>query len=372
MKTEELAKELMDYRTVSPIENPEVVQFLKGILEDEGIKAEIREINGVYNLVAETGDSDADTSVCLNGHLDVVEPEGDWTVTEPFEPVEKDGNLYGRGAADMKGALASQIKAFIDLHKDSEFNGRVVLMAVGDEEIGGFDGSKALANEYNEENKGFDHVIVGEPTDLDVQVGTRGLFWANIYLRGDSVHSTRPHLAEQNTMKVLPEALERLRDLDMDFDNSGPLPDPSSEVTIVESTDTYNSIPAEVKIGMDVRYLPSQEVDEIMETIKKELSDLNVEVEVELEQDHGGDFKLEDEKFRNTAVEVLEEVRGEEPGQVTDGGGSDGRFFSNNGTPFIELGVNQESVHGENEYCRVENLKKLRKSYFEISKRLAE
>lgn len=372
MKTEELAKELMGYRTVSPIENPEVVQFLKGVLEDEGIRAEIREINGVYNLVAETGDPEAEVSVCLNGHLDVVEPEGDWTVTEPFEPVEEDGKLYGRGAADMKGALASQIKAFIDLHKDSEFNGRAVLMAVGDEEIGGFDGSKALANEYNEEDKGFDHVIVGEPTDLDVQVGTRGLFWTNIYLRGDSVHSTRPNLAEQNTMKELPEALERLRNLEMDFDNSGPLPDPSSEVTIVESTDTYNSIPAEVMIGMDIRYLPSQEVDEVMDTIKAELTDLDVEVEVELEQDHGGDFKLEDEKFRNTAVEVLEEVRGEEPEQVTDGGGSDGRFFSNNGTPFIELGVNQESVHGENEYCKVKNLRKLRKAYYEISKNLAD
>ncbi|MFB6115723.1 MAG: M20 family metallopeptidase [Candidatus Nanohalobium sp.] len=372
MKVEELAKKLMEYKTVSPVEDPEVFQFLKGILEDEGINAEVREINGVYNLVAETGDRDADESVCLNGHMDVVEAEGEWSATEPFEPVEKDGKLYGRGAADMKGALAAQVKAFIDLHRDSEFNGRAVLMAVGDEEIGGFDGSKALANEFNEEDKGFDHVIVGEPTDLNVQVGTRGLFWANVTLKGESVHATRPHLAEMNTMEELPEALERLRNLEMSFENNGPLPDPSSEVTIVESTDTYNSIPAEVKIGMDVRYLPGQEVEEVVEDIDETLKDLEVGVEVEVEQDHGGDFKLEDEKFRKTSVEVLTEVRGEEPEQITEGGASDGRFFSNNGTPFIELGVNQASVHGESEYCEVENLKKLRKAYFEISKRMAE
>jgi len=371
MKTEELAKELMKYETVSPIENPDAFQFLKGVLEDEGINAEIREINGVYNLVAETGDPEAEESVCLNGHMDVVEPEGEWSITEPFEPLEKNGKLYGRGAADMKGALAAQTKAFIDLHCDSEFNGRAVLMAVGDEEIGGFDGSKALANEYSEKGKGFDHVIVGEPTDLDLQVGTRGLFWANVYLKGESVHATRPQLAETNTMEKLPEALKRLGNLEMSFENDGPLPDPSSEVTIVESTDTYNSIPAEVKIGMDLRYLPGQKVDEVVEDIENSLEGLEVGVEVEVEQDHGGDFKLEDEKFRNTAFNVLTEVRGEEPEQITSGGASDGRFFSNNGTPFIELGVNQESVHGENEHCTVDNLKKLRKAYFEISKRMS-
>ncbi|MFB6174740.1 MAG: M20 family metallopeptidase [Candidatus Nanohalobium sp.] len=371
MKTEELVLKLMEYETVSPVKNPEVFQFLKGMLEDEGIDAEIREINGVYNLVAETGDPEADESVCLNGHMDVVEPEGEWSVTEPFKPVEKDGKLYGRGASDMKGALAAQIKAFIDLHRDSEFTDRAVLMAVGDEEIGGFDGSKALANEYHEEDKGFDHVLVGEPTDLDIQVGTRGLFWANVYLRGESVHATRPHLAEMNTMEALPEALEKLRNLEMSFENDGPLPDPSSEVTIVESTDTYNSIPAEVKIGMDVRYLPGQEVQEVVEDIEKALEGLDVEVEVEVEQDHGGDFKLEDKKFRETAVKVLSDVLDREPEQITSGGASDGRFFSNNGTPFIELGVNQESVHGVNEYCSVENLKKLRKAYYQISKRMA-
>jgi len=369
MKVQDLAQEMMDYKTVSPVKSPEIVQFLKGILEDEGINAEIREINGVYNLVAETGEGD--TSICFNGHLDVVEPEGEWTEKEPFNPVKKDGKLYGRGASDMKGALAAQIKAFIDLHRDSEFNGRAVLMAVGDEEIGGFDGSKALANEFDDQDKGFDHVIVGEPTDLNIQVGTRGLFWANIYLRGDSVHASRAEIADTNTMEELPKALKKLRNLEMSFENSTSLPDPASEVTIVESTDTYNSIPAEVKIGMDVRYLPSQNVEDIVQEMEKALEGLDVEVEVEVEQDHGGDFKLEDEKFRETAVDVLTEVRGREPNQITEGGASDGRFFSNNGTPFIELGVNQESVHGENEYCKIENLEKLRRAYYGIGKKLA-
>jgi acetylornithine deacetylase/succinyl-diaminopimelate desuccinylase-like protein len=88
MKVEKLAKQLMEYETVSPIKDPEIFQFLKGVLEDEGVNAEIREINGVYNLVAETGEGDP--SICLNGHLDLVEPEGEWTVTEPFKPLLED------------------------------------------------------------------------------------------------------------------------------------------------------------------------------------------------------------------------------------------------------------------------------------------
>jgi Acetylornithine deacetylase/Succinyl-diaminopimelate desuccinylase and related deacylases len=121
MKTEEIAKELIKYETVSPVEEPQVFEFLKQILKKEGVDAEIRQINGTYNLVAETGTGDV--SVCLNGHLDVVEPEGEWSVTEPFEPKMEDGKLYGRGATDMKSETAALVKAFIDLHNDSDFEG---------------------------------------------------------------------------------------------------------------------------------------------------------------------------------------------------------------------------------------------------------
>jgi succinyl-diaminopimelate desuccinylase len=371
MKVEELAMRLMEYETVSPVEKPEIFNFLKGVLEDEGIDAEVEEINGVYNLVAETG-SEGETSICLNGHLDVVEPEGEWSVTEPFEPVREDGKLYGRGAADMKGALAAEVKAFIDLHRDSEFNGRAVLMAAGDEEIGGFNGSKELVNRKYGEDEGFDYVMVGESTDLDIQVGTRGVLWMNVYLRGEGIHATRSELAEINVMEELSETVERLRNLEMTYENGGELPEPSLEVTTVNTTETYNSIPGEVRIGLDLRYLPSQDVQSIVREIEEELEGLEAGVEVEVEQDHGGDFILEDEEFREISTEVLEEIRGVKPEYITEGGASDGRFFSEKGTPFIELGVNQESVHGENEYCRVENLEKLRRAYYEIGRRLAD
>jgi succinyl-diaminopimelate desuccinylase len=368
MRTEDIAKELMKYETVSPVENPEIFQFLKGVLEEEGVKAEIHEIDGVYNLTAETGSGDE--HICLNGHLDVVEPEGQWSVTDPFDPVIEDGKLYGRGATDMKATLAAQVKAFLDLHQDSEFEGKVTLMAVGDEEIGGFRGSKYLLEDKYDEGE-FDYALVGEATDLDVQVGTRGVLWLNVKLRGEGIHASRAQLAKINLMEELPEVLERLNNLELEHNGTGSLPEPSCEVTRVETTQTYNSVPGNLEIGIDIRYLPSQSIAEMVEEVEEALDGISCGFEVEVEQDHGGAFELGDEKFREVSKNVLKGVRGTEPEEITDGGASDGRFFAENGTPFIELGTNQKAVHGENEHCKVENLEKLRNSFYKISKRLA-
>lgn len=369
MKVEKIAEELISYRTISPVEEPEVFEFLKGILEEHGVDAEIKEIDGVYNLVAETGSGG--TSICLNGHLDVVEPEGEWSITDPFNPIVENGDLYGRGATDMKGEVAALLKAFLDLHQDSEFNDRTVLMLVGDEEVGGFNGSKPLVEEYYEDN-GFDYAIVGEPTDLNIQVGTRGVLWLNVVLEGEGVHASRAEMAKMNVMEELPDALERIQEMNLSYQNQGDLPDPSKEVTTIDSTETYNSVPGEITIGMDIRYIPSQSVQEIVDEVQEELEGLDCGVRVEVEQDHGGAFELEDQKFRDTTTEVMEEVIGRKPKHITEGGASDGRFFAEKDTPFIELGLNQESVHGENEYCNIGKMRQLREGYYRIVKNLSE
>jgi succinyl-diaminopimelate desuccinylase len=369
MKLEDIAQDLIRYDTVSPVESPKIFEFLKGVLEEEGVKAEIREIGGVFNLVAETGSGNP--SICLNGHLDVVEPEGEWSSTDPFKPKIEDGTLYGRGAADMKAAFAAQLKAFLDLHRDSNFDGRIVLMAVGDEEIGGFNGSKPLVEEYYSKGEGFDYALVGEATDLDVQVGTRGVLWLNVKLEGEGIHASRAHLAEMNVMQELSEVLEKLNNLELDYVNEGSLPDPSAEVTRIETTKTYNSVPGEMEIGMDIRYLPSQNIEEIVKQISEKLEGVDCGMKVEVQEDHGGAFEVQDERFRKVAVESVKEVRDKEPDEITEGGASDGRFFAEKGTPFIELGVNQRNVHAENENSEIENLRKLRKAYYKICKKIA-
>lgn len=365
MDTVELAKRLISYDTTSPVTDPEAFQFLKGVLEMEGIDAEIHEINGVYNLLAEIGEGD--THICLNGHMDVVQQGNGWTVTDPFDPVVRDGKLYGRGAADMKSGLAGQIMAFIDLHEDSEFTGKATLMVVGDEEVGSGLGTPKLIEESDNH---FDYAVIGEPTDSNIQVGCRGIYWVNIYLKGTSVHASRPHLVE-NIVNKVPDVLTALNNLELTYEKQDMLPEPTAPVTAVETSGPHNSIPGQVRIGLDIRYVPGQTEEQVREDIEKVLEPLDIEYRLDI-ANHGGAFRLEDERFKEIATETVTEVMGRTPHHITDGGSSDGRFFIEKGTPYIELGPNQKPGHQADEHCDVTDLEELREAYCKITKRLAD
>lgn len=366
MKDEEetlaLAKDLMRYDTISPVTDPAVFRFLEGVLADQGIEAEIHESNGVYSLTAETGAGEP--RICLNGHVDVVEPGNGWTVTDPFEPVVKDGKLYGRGAADMKAALAAQIMAFIDLHRDG-FEGHATLMVVGDEEEGGFNGTQPLIAELPR----FDYAVVGEPTDFNVQVGVRGIYWADIFLHGQTAHASRPQQGV-NATDALPRVLEALRDLELTHEPDEALPAPTAPITVVETDGPQNSIPGEARIGLDIRYTPGMTEKDVENDVRAALDPLDVDYGMRI-VDHGAAFKLTDDRFRSIVTDAIQKVRGTRPDHITDGGSSDGRFFAGDGMPFVEIGVNQEPVHQQDEHCAVDDLPDLRDVYCLIAKRLA-
>jgi len=364
----DLSKKLMSYETVSPVNESEIFDFVKNYLEDRGVEAEIHDISGVKSLTASIGNGD--TSICFNGHLDVVETGGGWEVTDPFEPVVIDGKLYGRGATDMKAEAAAMINALVQLNSSPEFEGSLKLMLVGDEELGGENGTKPLVENEYRENGGFDHVVVGEPTDMNIQVATRGALWLDIYLEGENIHASRVDEAEKNTFTALSEALRILDDTEFDVD-SGDLPDPSIAATTIETDETYNSLPGEVKIGLDIRYVPSQNVRDIEALIKERLEDVETDVRVERKVDHGGAYRLSDKDFEGTVHNEVENARGKAPKHITEGGTSDGRYFAEKGTDYVELGLNQEMVHREDEYCHVEKLRKLQKAYIGIAKNLA-
>jgi len=365
MDSVELAKQLIAYDTVSPIRDTEAVDFLVELLEQHDIDAEVVDIGGVKNLVATTGTGVP--RICLNGHLDVVEPGRGWTVTGPFHPLEQDGRLYGRGAADMKAALAAQIRAFIDLHQDPDFDGAVTLMVVGDEERGGHHGTMQLLERLDP----FDYAIIGEPTDMDLQVGVRGIVWANVYLRGTSHHAARPHQAD-NVMERVPDAIRALEGMELSHDGPGPFPEPTAPITEMETSGPRNSLPGEVRIGMDIRHLPSQDEDTIGADIRTAMDAIEPALEYELElMDMGDAFLLEDEAFRAAALGAIADATGREPEEVTVGGSSDGRFFARKGTPFIELGVEQHPGHRVDESCSIEQVRRLRSIYADIVRRLS-
>lgn len=362
MDTIALARQLMSHDTVSPVTSRDPYEPVIAVLEDAGIDHTVHEEGDVVNLTARTGNGEP--HVCLNGHLDVVPPGNGWTVTEPFDPVVEGGTLYGRGAADMKAALAAQIMAFVDLAQDPSFDGTATLMVVGDEEEGGFDGTQPLVERFPD----IDYALIGEATDMDIQVGTRGVLWLDIHLEEDEVHASRPHLTD-NVLEQAGAIIDRLGDISLSDAEDEELPAPTATVTVVEADTTQNSIPGEARIGMDIRYVPAQSEESLITDVRDALAPLDLDYRIET-VDHGGAFTLEDDHFREVATEVLTEVRGEPPEHITDGGASDGRFFAERGTPFIELGVNQEPVHQHDEHCQVETLPKLRQAYRDIAARL--
>jgi len=360
----ELAKRLIRYDTTSPA-GRDVFTFLEEFLTRQGVDTQIHTVDDFTNLTATTG-SGGDTRICFNGHLDVVEANGGWTVTDPFDPVVEEGRLYGRGAADMKAGMAAQVMAFLDLHQDPSFDGELTLMAVGDEEIGGFKGTRSLVREVEP----FDYALIGEPTNMDVQVGARGIFWANVYLKGRSGHAARPHAVDNVVEAELPRVLNALQGMEMDYENDDLLPEPTAPVTTVETAGPHNSIPGEVRIGLDIRHLPSQTMERVETDIRRALDPLDVAYELEV-TDYGQGFKLQDDGFKHMVTEVVEEVSGRTPMAITDGGSSDGRFFAEVGTPYVELGVDKSLAHQPDECCKVENIRRLRKAYAEIARRLA-
>lgn len=359
----DLARELLSTDTVSPVESTAAYQPVIDILEDRGIDHERRRYGDVRNLTAEFGSGSP--RICLNGHLDVVPPGSGWTVAEPFEPQITEGRLYGRGAADMKGALAAQVGAFVDLHEWDRFDGSAVLMIAGDEELGGDDGTARMVESYPD----VEYAIVGEPTDLDVQVATRGALWIDVILEGTPVHVARSHLAD-NVVEDLPAVISTLSDLNLAFEPDEVLPDPGFEVTVVRTDDTQNSLPDRVHVGIDVRTVPGQTPAGIRREIHDALEPLDVEYELET-TDHGGACKLTDDHFRKTAMAVLEDLRDGAVREITDGGASDGRFFAARDIPFVELGTNQRPAHQADEHCAVDDLRLVRTAYAHIAERLA-
>ncbi len=364
MDTVELAQMLMEHDTTTPVKDPAIFNDIAEILANHGIDTTIHCNDEVYSLTATTGDGD--TRICFNGHVDVVPPGSGWTVTDPFDPVVRDGKLFGRGAADMKSGLAAQIAAFIDLHHDPMFEGEVTLMVVGDEELGGFDGTERLVPEFPQ----FDYAIVGEPTDMDIQVGVRGIYWVNVFVDGESAHASRPHLVD-NAVEDLPAVINALNDMELTYKADELLPEPTAPVTVVETEGPQNSLPGRVRIGMDVRYVPGQTEDTVRQDINRALDGLDIDYEITI-SDVGAAFSLEDEEFKEIVTETVAEVTGRTPKHITNGGSSDGRFFAAEGTPFIELGPEQAPGHQTDEWCRIEHLRELREAYWKIARRLAE
>ncbi|PAB59021.1 M20 family metallopeptidase [Anaeromicrobium sediminis] len=339
MKSLELLKELVKFQSLDRDSSKGVLDYCDTYLKRHGIQTEVLENNGYKMLVCEIGNGEK--TIVLNGHLDIVSAD-----KEDFEVYEKDGNLYGRGTADMKAGCASLMETIIRL-RDKDLPCKVMLQLVTDEEIGGLNCSKYLVE------KGYlgDFVICGEPTNLNIGLQAKGILQIDMDIHGKSAHGSRPWQGVNAITKTL-EIYNNILDLPFSREKSELYDSPSINLSKLNGGEAYNKVPDLCSMSLDIRFLPEQKPEEILEQI-------NSLIEGEATINLIGDpvkTKIDDDYVRKLKA-VIKDTTEKEPQIFGQHGSADSRFFSKLNIPAIEFGPSGANWHGKNEYVNIESMK---------------
>lgn len=250
----EILEKLIQYDGSTKVGANESLLFCESYLKSFGIKSNIIENNGYKSLVCETGKGYR--TLILNGHLDIVGgKEGQFT------PYIKNDKVYGRGSADMKAAVAAMLCTFIYICRMRLFC-KVQLHLVTDEEIGGTNCTKNLL----ELGYRGDFVICGEPTNLDIGIQSKGILQISIDLFYKSAHGSRQWEGENAIIKAY-ELYSKILDLPFMKEKSKFYSGPSINLAKIEGGEVYNKVPNRCCIYLDIRFLPDQKKEDILQQI---------------------------------------------------------------------------------------------------------
>ena len=367
-----LTSELIRRRSVTP--HDEGCQALIAErLRRVGFECEHLRFGEVDNLWATHGSGQP--VLVLLGHTDVV-PSGPietWS-SDPFEPSIRDGVLYGRGAADMKGSVAAFVIAleqFVAAHPDHA--GTVALLLTSDEEGDAIDGVRRVAEVFRERKQAIDWCITGEPSstrklgDL-LRVGRRGTLSATLTVKGVQGHVAYPDKARN----PIHQALHALAELTARRWDEGYETFPPTSLQISNfnaGTGANNVIPGEAKILFNLRYNPNWNAAQLETEIGTVLDKHGLEYD--LHWHRGGEpFYTPEGRLRAVAREVLGEFAGAAPEESTAGGTSDARFIAPLGAQCIEVGPVNASIHKVDENVSVADLAPLPALYRRLIERL--
>ena len=369
----ELAKELIRRPSVTP-DDAGCQQLIALRLQRAGFACEHMRFGAVDNLYATHGDPGGPTLLLL-GHTDVVPPgpRGDWA-SDPFEPEVRDGVLYGRGAADMKGSVAAFVVAaerFVAGYPDHP--GRLAILLTSDEEGDAIDGVRRVASEFAARGERIDWCITGEPSSTTrlgdlVRVGRRGSLTGTLRVRGVQGHVAYPEQARNPIHKALP-ALDELasRRWDEGYES---FPPTSLQMSNIEAgTGASNVIPGELRVVFNLRYNPHWDADRLVAECERMLENHGLDFEVDWHRS-GEPYYTPEGPLRAAAREVLASHAGAPPEESTGGGTSDARFIAPLGTQCIEVGPVNASIHKVDENVAVADLERLPGLYLEMIRRL--
>ena len=362
--TLDLAKALIARRSLTP-DDAGCQEIMIERLQKLGFKIEPMRFGNVDNFWARRGTTGP--ILCFAGHTDVVPtgPVAQW-VSEPFTPTERDGKLYGRGAADMKTSLAAFITAiegFVAQHPNH--TGSIALLITSDEEAIAIDGTVKVVEALQARNELIDYCIVGEPTCVDklgdtVKNGRRGSLSGQLIVKGIQGHIAYPHLAK-NPIHLVAPAIAELAATEWDQGNEFFPPTTWQISNMRGGTGATNVIPGEVEILFNFRFCTASTVESLKARV------------LALLDRHGLDYSIEWEYSkpyltgRGNLVDAIsaaiKEVTGIETELSTSGGTSDGRFIADICPQVIELGPRNATIHKLNECVELDHIEPLREIY---------
>lgn len=363
--TVKLACDLIAQPSVTP-EDAHCQRMMIERLEAIGFKVENLRFGDVDNFWAIRGESGP--ILAFAGHTDVV-PTGDlgkWA-TDPFTPTIKDGMLYGRGAADMKGSLAAMITAcesFIAAHPNH--TGRIAFLITSDEEGPAINGTVKVVEWLEARNEKIKWCLVGEPSSTTlvgdvIKNGRRGSLGAELTVKGVQGHVAYPHLAVNPIHMIAPALAEMASEI---WDNGNEFFPPTSfQVSNFNSgTGATNVVPGEANVVFNFRFSTELTADILKQRTHAILDKHNVSYDLKWNLS-GEPFLTAEGELVAASVAAIKKITGRDTELSTAGGTSDGRFIAPTGAQVLELGPVNATIHQINECVSVDDLNTLSDIY---------
>ncbi len=367
-----LARELIRRPSVTPTDAG-AMDLVQGWLEPLGFTCRRMPFGGVENVYARRGEGG--TNLCFAGHVDVV-PAGDaaaWSV-DPFAGEVRNGVLLGRGAVDMKGAVAAWVAA---VARAGDVPGSLSLLITGDEEGVAVNGTRKVVEALLAEGERIDACVVGEPTNVEalgdmVKIGRRGSFHAWVTVEGVQGHAAYPHRAA-NPVPVLIEALHRMITATLDEGHPGFQPSNLQVTELEVGNPAANVIPPRARGRLNIRFNPHWTGERLTRWMEEVCADAGrgfagtVSVEA---RTSGEAFLTPPGAFSTLVAEAVREATGRDPELSTSGGTSDARFIRAL-CPVVEFGLVGSTMHMVDERTPLADLEALTQAYEGIIRRFA-
>jgi succinyl-diaminopimelate desuccinylase len=367
-----LARELIARRSITP-EDGGCQELIAQRIEPLGFNVERIRCGEVSNLWARRGSNPP--LVCFAGHTDVVPtgPLNQWH-SDPFAPTEREGMLYGRGAADMKTSIAAfvtAVEAFLRLHPDPR--GSIALLITSDEEGVAVDGTARVVERLKARGERIDYAIVGEPTAVDrlgdtIKNGRRGSLSATLRVKGVQGHVAYPHLA-RNPIHLAAPALAELAAIEWDRGNEYFPPTTWQISNIHAGTGAANVIPGEMEVLFNHRFSTASTVDDLKRRVHAVLDRHRLDYDMQWVLS-AVPFLTPRGDLVDKLSEAIRETVGIVPEVSTTGGTSDGRFIADICLQVVELGPLNASIHKLNEHIRLDDIEALHAIYLRALEKL--